>query len=146
MRWIAALLLVGGCSAAPSAPDVALSVDPSDAALREAVQAAVDEWDACGARQATLTAPGLPVAVVARILTPDGSEAGGETLRAPSGAVVAIHVERFGADAQRMIVAHEIGHVLGLGHLGSGIMSETHLRAGTHVGDAECAALRSLSP
>jgi hypothetical protein len=58
---------------------------------------------------------------------------------------VEVHVVRYSDDAQRAIVAHELGHVLGLDDLPSGLMSGTRISADVHVGANECAALLAIS-
>lgn len=136
MRLLAALscLLVAGCAASPAT--VVLEWKGSDAGLVEA-RAAAQEWaDVCGsAIVVERGSGGAPFFEVADHLS-DGSA--GETIGSiRSGGLKQMTIGGPNLQDRRAVIAHEMGHALGLEHAASGLMALVVL-PGSRVTPADC--------
>lgn len=100
---------------------VRLSPDPE---LAAPVEAAAQRWSAATGCRIDIGAPGdggVPVALVATVLRPDGSEAPAVTSAARDRLEVNARV---GAAQRQRTLDHELGHVLGGDHTASdGVLS-----------------------
>lgn len=144
LAWLVATLAAACGTTPPSEPEplvltaayearcerVVLSPEPE---LRLATMAAAERWSRATGCNVEVGEGGVPVVAETPILRPDGTEAPGAT----SDDRWLVRVDpRHGKRTDT--VTHEVGHVLGAGHAGSGLMSD-HEGRGTLI-DAESLA------
>lgn len=110
-------------------------LSPGDVLVAPTV-AAAERWSAATGCDLTLGKGGTPITLALSIQRPDGSEAPGMTPEDRSR----IEVNQRTGEAQRYrTIAHELGHLLGAGHVeGSGLMSGN--REHTDIIDGESLA------